>query len=86
MSEQNKCRRVLLEQAGELRDRLRRLMDGGAGREAEIETLRAKLGELETRMRDLSRPGGPLDELRQGAGRAVGELKDAWRKATSRMK
>lgn len=77
MSKWDECRAKLLDEAGELRARLGRLLDKGASPEsaAEIEALRARLRGMEARLRELSRPGGPLDELRRGAERVLGELR-----------
>lgn len=87
MADQDNCGSRLLAQAQELRARLKRLLDRGSPQSAaEIEALRAKLGELEGRLRELARPGGRLDDLRQGAGKALEELKAAWRKASSRSR
>lgn len=84
MSKWDECRARLLDEAGELRARLGRLMEAGRTEEsrAEIEALRTRLRGLDERMKHLSRPGGPLDEIRQGAGRALNELRKRFDKAS----
>ncbi len=86
MSERETCCRRLMEQAAELKSRLAKLLSEAKGRdaEAEVEALRSKLRELEQRVRELARPGSALGDLRQEAGRAVGKLKDIWRKTVAR--
>lgn len=86
MSEWESCRRRLLEQANEFKTRIGKLLSDAKGREseAEVEALRSRLREMEARVRELSRPGSALDELRQGAGRTVGKLKEVWRKTIAR--
>lgn len=88
MSEWKEHGKRLLEQAELLRIRMAKLLADGRARksEAEIEVLRARLRDLETRIRGLGGSDGALGELRDGAAQAAEGLKAVWRRASAKTK